>query len=229
MAITYTSSQVRVRALIATDHENDSFVAAAEAYEILSVANTIFWRKLVDVHPGYFAEATADSWTADGLIHSLPAAFGRLIAVEYSPTTDIWVDIPEAHPADIAEYTGLETILGAAAAYRMDGEKIHLLPAVKSGSYRARYYAGPTKISAGTETIDTLCGGDEFCSMYLQAYIKRKEEADVRPYEMAYQRILEELDHARNQRVMNQAHSIRDAAPYENRKFGPLWGRRRYW
>jgi len=213
--ITYTSSEIRLRALKATDHENDLFIAAAEAYEILSVAYSMFWRKLVEAHPGYFTEATADTWTADGLVHSLPATFGRLLGVEYSPQAGQWHDVPEAHPADMAVYT---RITGAtyAVAYRMDGEKVHLLPAVTSGSYRARYLAGPAKITAGTETIDSVFGGDEFCCLYLQAYIKRKEEADVRPYELAYQRILDDLEHARVQRVMYEPGTIRNVDPSDD-------------
>lgn len=229
MAQNYTASDIRARALRATDHENDTFIGTAEAYEIIDVAHRMFWRLMVDAHPGHFAEATADTWTADGLVHSLPAAFGRLIAVEYSPSTNVWVNIPEAHPGEVTAYTDvLATGLNAALAYRMDGEKIHLLPAVTSGSYRARYIASPAKITAGTENVDATDGGDEFCALYLQAYIRRKEEADPRPYELAYERIAAGLKHAASQLVMNTPHKIRDAQPYANRPYSPLWWRK-YW
>ena len=211
MARTYTTSEIRLRALKATDHENDTFIAAAEAYEILSVAYGIFWAKLVDAHPGYIAEATPDSWTANGLIHALPAGCGRIIAVEYQYSSTEYIDIPEVRPADVSLFGRVS--VGSypwSTHYRMDGENVHLIPAVTSGTYRVRYYAAPAKFSTGSETIDGVAGWDDFCALHLQAYIKRKEETDDKPYLRAIAVIEEHLDTERAQRVMMKPGTVRD-------------------
>lgn len=192
-------------------HGTTGHITTAESYRVFNREYARYWRELVDVHPGYFTEATADAWTANGSAHSLPAAFGRIIAVQYSVSSSQWVNIPEVDRGKVADFSVSAPSTSRAAAYRMDGETVILLPPVTSGSYRVRYYAAPTIFASGDGlSMNAVENWDDFIVHGIAAYCKLKEEADARPYLLRQEQLLAELQVSKMQRAMLTPGTVRD-------------------
>lgn len=220
MPRTFTLTQMRDKVRRRADQESVGFITNDELTDYINSSLAELHEILIMEDCAYFeAEQTI---TGTGVAtYALPTTFFATQMVERVDGTSY---IP-LKPIDAGErhlYPGT----GTAAAYRVTGSNLELLPAPTSGTYRHTYVAYPTLLSADGDTVDGHMGWEEWIVVDCAIKCHIKEDSTPRALMAERDRITERIVTAAKARMMRhggRVNEVRDDGWDEGRR-SLYWG-----
>jgi hypothetical protein len=223
MARSFTGTELINMAKDQSDHTDSSTLSDAQWLTWLSAVMAEYHATLVETGMG-FVEGVQTITGTGATTYALPTDYFGSTSVSYLDGQEY---IPLEH-ISVLDRDSYDVTQGSdrAAAWRIAGANLELLPAPPGGTYRHVYQSGIARITSAASTFSFDRGFERLITTEMAIIARMKEEVSTSDLRAERDRLADKLDHALVAIQWGESPSIRDTQD-DNPILPGDWPRRR--